>query len=271
MNFSKFYKCFCLFGFSSLLFSENQNFISSQEDASQPKMQQVNLTDKNSRLRIGGDYSYVHLALTGFPSFNGNLGGAQFSYEYRPSDAVYAVVASSWKQGQLNASNIKGSLLYFDAHEALGYTVSLYNRAINWSFFVGLGYRYFTQKFIVEAGDRLGYRFEFLYIPVGMLFEYEASDYLTLGLDFTWQPQTYPTHANPLSGVRWVLQLESFYVAVPFEFKLNKSKDFHLVISPFYERWQDVTKITTPSRKRLKGPSVTYDFAGVDVNLGYSF
>jgi len=276
MKFSKFLLAFTFLSLSSFIFSQNQELLSKKDDGTELEIQEGDLKEGySSRIRIGADYTHVHMGIDGCPSFNGNLGGGQFSYEYNPTDAFYGGVKASWKQGKMHASSGKRSLLYIDAHERLGYTLSLDEYAIDWSFFTGIGYRYYSQKFTDKTHDHLVFRYNYIYIPVGMVFEYAPVDYFTLGVDFTWMPQAYPTVAiHPLGGARWILsnELANFAISIPLDFTFNDAKEFHLVVTPFYERWKDGhSKAKTSTGVPLGLPSNTYDFAGVDVNFGYSF
>ncbi|MBM3191594.1 MAG: hypothetical protein FJZ63_02925 [Chlamydiae bacterium] len=235
----------------------------------------VTCAEQHSRLQWGGNYTYVVLRPDGLPSFRGNLGGAQASYEYRPLDSFYGGLTVNWKQGRTHGDDGKRHLLYVDLQERLGYTAACRNNDLRFTFFTGLGYRHLGQKFIPTQGSILYFRYNELYIPVGTLIDYSFNRWFALGLDFVWMPQVYPTVLIvPLKGARWVLteKLANFYAALPFDFTLTRSQKWHLVIKPFYERWKDGHSTAVTSTGIPLGlPGNAYNFWGVDVNFAYCF
>lgn len=228
-----------------------------------------------SYLEIGVDYTHVNFKPQGDPSFHGNLGGLQGSYEYKPKDNVYAGVNFSWKEGNMHGSAGKRSLLYIDAQERLGYTLALKSSDYTFTIFSGLGYRHFGQKLTPNVGSSLKFRYNEFYIPVGIKSDCKVNSWFAMGLDFTWMPQVYPTVAiTSLKGARWILAdtLANFYVNLPMNFTLTKNKRFHVVVDPFYERWQDGhSKGKTSTGVDLELPRNTYNFWGANVNFLYCF
>ena len=228
-----------------------------------------------SRIQIGGSYTYVRIKPHGNPSFHGNLGGAQATYEYRPINRFYGAATVTWKQGDTHGSAGKRSLLYIDAQEKLGYTFA--NECDDWriTFFSGFGYRHFSEKLRPKIDSPIWFRYDEFYFPVGFLTNYAVTTRFSLGIDFTWMPQVYPTVTIvPLKGARWIItnQLSNFYVALPITFALTCDERFSLILKPFYERWNDGhTTAKLSDGTPLGLPGNTYNFYGAELNFAFSF
>lgn len=246
-----------------------------KETASEASQPTTIMEAFSSNLKIGGDYTWVSFKPSGYSTFTGNLGGMQASYEYKVKDYFYAEASLAWKEGDMFGSNGKRSLTYVDAQERLGYTLGLENPGSLLTLYTGVGYRHYGQKFAPENGNSTRYYYNHIYIPVGLLGTYDVTSYFNLGVDFTWMPQVYPTVSiDPLDGARWVLskRLENFYVKLPLDFSLTRNKKFHLILTPFYERWQDGhSTAETSTGTQLGLPSNTYNFYGVNLDFSYSF
>ena len=256
--------------------TKNQtNHQPAKQQKKQDKKQITSLKDIPSRFQIGGDYTRVKLTPQGLSSFNGNLGGIQASYEYRLMNSFYGALTTAWKQGSTHGTDGKRHLLYIDVQERFGYTFSLDQEDVLLTFFTGLGYRHLGHKFTPNQGGLLYFRYNELYLPVGALVDYAVNSWFAFGVDFTWMPQVYPTVSIvPLKGARWILTetLGNVYVDVPLDFTLTKSKQFHIIVKPFYERWKDGhSTAKTSTGIALALPGNTYNFWGVDVNFGYCF
>ncbi len=224
----------------------------------------------SSYFEIGADYTYVDLKPHGDASFHGNLFGLQASYAYKPKNNVYAGANFSWKEGNLHGSTGKGSLLYIDAQERLGYTVASKSLDYTFTIFSGLGYRHYGQKLTSNVGGTTNLRYNEFYIPVGIMSNYAFSSWFAMELDFTWMPEVYPTVASSsLKGSRFTLSntLANFFVNLPINFAVTENKRWHIVVDPFYEHWQD-GHFTADA---LSGAGNTYNFWGVNLNLLYSF
>src|SRR3989338_1604616 len=76
----------------------------------------------SSRIQLGADYTYLIFDPEDNTSFDGNLGGLQGLYEYRPMEDIYAGLKFAWKQGSTSGSSGERSMLYIDAEERIGYT-----------------------------------------------------------------------------------------------------------------------------------------------------
>jgi hypothetical protein len=268
-----------LIAIECLLFLACQSAILESNELPASHNQKSNMTSspstKNSRLQIGGDYSWTSIHPHGHASFNGSLGGAQGLYEYLPINSFYGGAKLAWREGELHGHSGKRSLLYIDAQERLGYTFSFCKDDFLLTFYSGLGYRHFGQKFDPKERPSIQFKYNEFYIPVGAKAGYDVNTYFSIGLGITWMPQVYPTVTIvPLKGARWIIttQLANFYVEIPITFTLTQDKRFSLIINPFYEHWQDGHSTAKTSRGvKLGIPGNTYNFEGMDINLAYSF
>lgn len=258
-------------------FSANDHSSSSPaKESGQPSSSpSVCIKELDSCLQIGGNYTHVELKPKGNPSFNGTLWGAQGLYEFRPADRFYGAAKLAWKEGETHGSAGKRSLFYIDAQERVGYTAGFNNSNGRFTLYSGLGYRYNGQKLTPDTGTPLHFRYNEIYVPVGFILDYSFNRWFCWGVGFTWMPQVYPTVLiTSLKGTRWSLtdKLANFYVEVPFTISLTKSKRVLLILKPFYERWQDGhTTAELADGTPLGLPGNTYNFWGVDLNIGFCF
>ena len=268
------------FSFVAYFFSphkgDNSQNADQQKDPSQAMdVENVYVEELNSRLQVGGNYTYLTLQPHGHQSFEGSLGGAQASYEYRPSNRFYGGATFAWKEGSTHGSAGRRSILYFDAQERLGYTFATAKKDWRLTLFSGLGFRFVRQNLHPNEGSSLRFRYNEFYVPVGLLTNYEIHSCCALGVDFTWMPQIYPTVSIvPLKGAHWTLidTLNNFYVAVPLTFTLTKNKKFLLIFKPSYEHWEDGHSTAKLSGGASLGlPGNTYNYYGADLNFAYSF
>lgn len=227
------------------------------------------------RVQIGGNYTWASIRPHGHTSFEGNLGGAQGLFEYKPIDSFYGAVKLAWREGRTTGSAGSRSLVYVDTQERLGYTLGLWNDDLLLTGFSGFGYKYLGQELRPKHGSSVTFNYNEIYIPVGGIADYVVNSWFAIGAGFTWMPQIYPTvKIVPLKGARWIItdQLANFYVEMPFTFTLTADKRFSIVVNPFYEYWQDGhSTAKTSDGTRLGLPGNTYNFGGVDVNFMYSF
>lgn len=228
-----------------------------------------------SRLQIGPNYTRVNLKPDGLSSFNGNLWGAQGSYEYKPANDLYTGVTLTWSQGDLDGLAGSRYLLYIDAQERLGYTFASEEKRWLVTLFSGAGYRYLGHHLNPSKGNSVHYRYNEFYIPVGLISNYQCSSWFSWGLGLTWMPQVFPTVNTSLDhGNNWSLnhKLANFLVEMPLDFALTKSRKFHITFNPFYQDWSDGhSTAKTSSGARLALPSNDYTFWGADLNFGYYF
>lgn len=229
----------------------------------------------DSRAQLGADYTYLHFVPVGSDSFNGSLWGEQGLYEYRPLNNFYAAAKFSWKQGNTTAGADERFMLYFDTQERLGYTVAFIRETLELSLYTGMGYHYFGQNLTVPTVDPLYFAYNQFYVPVGFALNYVISPNFSWGFNGTWMPQVFTTVAiDPLPGAYWTLTrtFGNFRVESPFDFAVTPSRRCRVLISPFFEFWQDGESFAiTTTGIPLGLPGNTYYSAGVDVNFGFTF
>ena len=224
-------------------------------------------------IKIGGSYNYLWLTPQGFPTFQGNLGGAQFSYEYNKKNFFYGAALFTYRQGPSSHGTINRNILDFNVLERLGYTYA--QDCWQGTLFSGFGFRYLQQNLKQPAQTTLYFEYKEFYIPVGFLVSSEWADWASVGLDFTWMPQVFPSlQINPFGGANWILsnRIDNFIVEIPFTFYCSAYPNFTLEITPSYEYWNDGrTTATTVGGGSLSVPSNRYQFLGVLVNFGGRF
>lgn len=227
-----------------------------------------------SRFQIGGNYTRARIKITHQMPFNGNLGGAQGMYEFRPKNNFYAALGATWKQGSPHNGHAHRKLLYIDAQERVGYTYSTHCKNWTTSLFTGLGYRHLGHK-LERHGTHMKFEYNELYVPLGVVSDYRFSSWFAGGMNFIWMPQVYPTvKIDPLKGARWILEkkIDNLLVELPLTFTMLHSRRLAVIVKPFYEYWQDgKTTAKNASGLKLDLPGNTYNFWGGELNLAYSF
>lgn len=224
---------------------------------------------RNHTLQIGGNYTHANIKPGKQPNCHGNLWGAQAMYEYRPLNSFYAGLKGAWRQGSTDGHSSSLYLIDIDAHERLGVTFA--NSSASWLFtlFTGFGYRYFSHD-LKEYGVKMKFNYNELYVPVGFLSDFFANRFFTLGINAIWMPQVDSTVSfAQVQGSRWQLKkkLANILVEMPFKFSMGSQREFLMIFKPFYEYWQDGASKTVITSL----PSNTYNFWGVEFNLGYRF
>ncbi|GEM_PF-4716098 len=231
------------------------------------------LIELNSRFQIGGNYTYIHFKPKGHHSFNGNLGGAQAFYEYRPSNQFYGAAKFIWRQGTMHGHCQKRTFTNYEGFERLGYTFARDDWDL--SLYTGFGYHYLKQRLSPKSGGSVRFIFNEFYVPLGWLGNYRANSWFTVGIDFTWMPQVFSSVSIfPLGGARWSLEnsLTNIYVAIPHTFTLTNDNKFQIILNPFYVHWQDGHSTAKSSSGVALGlPKNLYNYYGVDVNFAYRF
>jgi hypothetical protein len=244
----------------------------------------------SSQVQVGGDYSHVWIKPQGEKTSQGNLGGAQASYEYCPPSRFYGGGQLSWKQGDTHCSNEKRSLLYIDAHERLGYTFAWAQDTL--SLFSGFGYRYLRQHvrpsessvetfnavffppFLTSATDVV-LAYQEIYIPVGFVSNCTLNSWCSIGVNVTWMPQVFAVaNIKPLGGSFWSLvnRYGNVMAELPLTFIVTQDRSCSLMVKPYYEYWQDgQSTAKTSTGVPLDLPGNTYQFAGCDLNFSYRF
>lgn len=254
-------------------FNEKEYVGKAKAPAPATSPQMVNIVEYDSRLLIGGNYAYVTLQPHDHRTFTGNFGGMQALYEYRPMNRIYAGGKFTWRQGKTHGPVGERSLLYFDVHERIGYTYAPAKKDWFATLFTGVGYRYLGQTLNPKVGHSLDFNYNDFYIPVGLLTNFDVTSCFSIGLNYIWMPQVYPTVSIvPLKGARWILTktLSNFYAELPLTYTFRKR--YQLIINPFYEHWQDGhTTAKLLSGAPLGLPGNSYNFYGVELNFGFEF
>lgn len=227
-----------------------------------------------SALSGGASYTRLKLKAAGVPSYYGNLGGAQASYEYRQRKGLYEALKFNWRQGDLANTTSKRELLDLSGEARLGYSAE--KGRGTWSFFSGFGFRYLGHT--VKMPNQIPIQFKYCeyYVPVGWLFDYKSSSQFHPGIQLVWMPQVDPSvDIVPYGGTRWLLRrtLRNILLEVPLRFtQFSTHNRASLEIKPFFEYWQDGhSTAISPSGLALGLPSNAYFFWGVDLNLSCSF
>lgn len=228
-----------------------------------------------SRVQFGGSYSHANVKIGGQSSFKGNMGGVQGMYEYKPQNSIYAGLKASWREGKTKNSLADRKLVYVDAHERIGYTFASCCNDWSLTLFSGLGFRHLGHKLTQSDAPSVKFDYNEFYIPVGFLSEYFFCPSLSLGLNYTWMPQFYPTvKIQPLNGARWILKhtMDNMVVELPVTYFLTENNCFSLVVKPFYERWGNGhSTARTSTGQELGLPKNTYIFWGAEFNIAVSF
>lgn len=227
-----------------------------------------------SHLQVGGNYTYVHIATSGQPSTSGNLYGVQALYEFKRNNRIYIGLPFAWKNGVTHGSHVSRSLLEFDVQDRIGYTWGSARKGRMFTLFSGFGYRYYGEK-VLSLGNSIKCKYNEFYFPIGFLLQGDLNSIVTMGLNFQWMPQVFPTVTIvPLSGARWILncELPNFKAEFPLTLYFSRKHRFSTIIQPFFEYWRDGhTSAKTQLGTHLNIPGNRYLFGGVDVNLRYSF
>ena len=123
----------------------------------------------SSALQVGGNYTHINLNPNEGTALHGNLGGAQGSYIYRPAHDLYAGVTLTWSQGNMTGITGSNYLLYIDTQERIGYTFASAQKKWLVSLFSGLGYRHTGFHETPSTEQSVRYRYNEIYVPVGLL------------------------------------------------------------------------------------------------------
>lgn len=232
-----------------------------------------------SYLQIGGNYTHANIKVHGHSSFHGNMGGVQGSYEYRPRNSFYGGIRAAWKEGKTEGHQADRFLTYVDVQERIGYTYA--SSCQNWqlTLYTGFGYRFLGQR-LKQGGHQsehhsIKFDYNEFYIPVGFLTDYYFNSWCSLGLNFAWMPQVYPTvQIEPLKGARWVLKntYNNVLVELPLTFLVTQCNRYSLSFKPFYEHWEDGRSTARTSTGNPLGlPGNVYNFWGAELNFAFSF
>lgn len=226
----------------------------------------------DNSLEIGGNCTHAHLKVQD-QSFHGNLGGVQGYYAYQACNGFYGGFRVVWKEGTLKDSSAHRKLNYVDVQERIGYTFLSCCEDWSLTLFTGFGYRFLSHK-LKQSDEKIKFKYNEFYVPVGFLSEYYFLPCWSLGLNFTWMPQVYPTvEIIPLKGARWVLTntVSNVYVELPLTYYFTDAC-YALVLKPFYEHWEDGRSTArSASGQELGLPKNFYNFWGLELNFDFSF
>lgn len=228
-----------------------------------------------SSVQLGANYTHANIKVDGQSSFNGNLGGLQGSYEYKPWNSIYGGSRIAWKEGKAKNSCADRKLIYVDVQERIGYTYSPCCRDWALTIFSGFGYRYLEHRLKQTHEHSIKFRYSEFYIPVGFLSEYFFRSCLSVGLNCIWMPQVFPTvEIVPLKGAHWDLKetVGNVLVELPVTYFFQGNRRYSLILKPFYERWEDGRSTAkTFNGQKLDLPKNTYNFWGIEFNLAFGF
>ncbi|NGX50620.1 MAG: hypothetical protein K1060chlam2_00468 [Chlamydiae bacterium] len=229
----------------------------------------------NSSIYIGGNYTRSHIKPHALPSFEGNMGGAQAGYQYRPLDSIFVAIGTAWRSGSNHGSSGTRSLLDVDVHEWIGYTAAFKCNRFLLTPFTGLGFRHLSHHLKPKSGSSMKLRYNEFYIPLGLLTEFQIVECFSMGVHAVWMPQVYPTLTiNVIDGARWAIKntYKNFNIGVPLIINIKRVHYLSIILKPYFELWQDGrTKAKTSFGERLALPKNTYTFWGVNLNFNFTF
>lgn len=229
----------------------------------------------NADLQIGASYMHANIKVDGQSSFDGNLGGIQASYEYKPWNGLYGGLRATWKEGKTENSKADRKLTYVDVQERIGYTYSPYCNDWAVTIFSGLGYRYLEHRLKQSHEPSIKFRYNEFYIPIGVLSEYFFCSCWSVGLNCIWMPQVFPTvEIVPLKGAHWDLKdtVGNVLVELPVTYFFHERTCYSFILKPFYEHWEDGRSTAkTSNGQKLGLPKNTYNFWGIEFIFAYGF
>lgn len=224
---------------------------------------------------IGPRYIRANVKPSGVSSLQGNMGGMQSSYEYKPFDYLYAGLMFDWAYGKVHGGDGKRNLLDVNVHERLGYTLSFWDHDFLLTFFTGFGYRHLSHDVRYNHFSSLDLRYNHFYVPVGILTNYQITDTIAIGGNITWKGQVFSSvYASPIGGAYWKIEkkFKNFLVELPCTFLVHRERNLSIVFKPFFEFWQDGwTTARAPSGNKLDLPKNSYVLWGGELNLKASF
>lgn len=228
-----------------------------------------------STVQFGANYTRGNFKVDGQPSFDGNLGGIQGSYEYKPWNGFYGGLRAAWKEGKTKNSFADRKLAYVDVQERIGFTFSPCCSDWAVTVFSGFGFRYLEHRLKQFDEETVKFRYKEFYVPVGILSEYLFRSCWSVGLNCIWMPQVYPTvEIVPLRGANWSLKntLGNVLVELPLTYFFQGNRCYSLIVKPFYERWEDGRSTAKDFNGQSLGlPKNTYHFWGLEIDFAFSF
>lgn len=243
-----------------------------------------------NRIFVGGSYTRVHLKPHITSSLNGNMGGANAIYEYRPANAFYAAAVGQWSKGSVKGASGHRNLMFAGITERLGYSWQSCHSL--WTLYSGAAFRFlghditpsssavgaFNSAFFppfLSGGSSIKLDHYDIYFPVGGMVEYVCSCFFSLSVCAEWRAQAYSTlQIRPLGGTYWTLKntFGNCLIQVPFRFFVGTCRHSFIEIVPFYELWHDGHSTAESSTGvSLGAPQNTYNMYGVNLNYLYQF
>ncbi len=230
---------------------------------------------RDSIVYLGGSYTRSSIKPNGLPDFDGNLGGLQGMYQYRPLNSVYAALGGFWRYGDNSGSSGERGLMDAGVHERIGYTFALREDQVLLTPYTGFGYRHLAHHVKPNSGSSIRLRYNEFFFPLGLQSVYGIYEWLSIGLDGVWMPQAYSTVTfNVADGARWVIKntFKNFNIALPFYFHIKRITGLSIVLKPSFELWQDGrSKAETQFNDPLGLPKNTYNFWTIELNIQYAF
>lgn len=225
-----------------------------------------------SSFQVGANYTYLNFNIEDDTSYDGNLGGLEASYEYKPWNSIYGALLVNWRDGGTSNGWPHRSIVYVDVEERLGYTYVSYCQNFSITFFTGFGYIYIGQKI---SGTDVNFNYNEFYVPIGLLSEYYPDSYWTLGLNFSWMPQVFSVlEITPIDGLFWFLKnsIANVMLELPITYSFSDDENYTLILKPFYQFWQDGKSTAKDEFGQEIGlPENSYNFVGVELRFNLSF
>ncbi len=229
----------------------------------------------NSIVSFGANYTRSAIRPKGLPDFDGNMGGVQGMYQYRPLRSFYGAVGGFWRAGRNTGSSGARNLMDAGVHERLGYTFAWREAQILFTPYGGFGYRHLAHHVKPNSGSKIRLRYNEFFIPIGIQSLFDIYDCFSMGLNTVWMPQVFSTVTfNVADGARWALKntYKNFKIELPFFFHIKSVTNLSVVLNPSFELWQDGrTKAETQFGDTLGLPQNTYTFWTIELNVQYAF
>ncbi len=268
-----------LVSFCSALLANEVDYVCLKDSQDTSTLRQRPYYSKNSskksepfHVNIGPNYTRAHIKPSGFPSFDGNLGGLQGEVRFQKPDFFYGGLKVAWRYGDVDASNGERSLRDISLQENLGYTFQIIAPGNTLTLFSGFGFRQFRHQVWLDGFSGITLRYDDFYIPLGIYGLFQVNDFFSVGVNGTWMPQVYTSlKIDPLGGARWITKnkLTNIYNEIDFVFTSNQ---FKFILSPFVELWEDgETSAQSRCGTKLVLPQNSYVFWGLNFNIRYSF
>jgi len=198
---------------------------------------------------IGPHLNYTRLKFDQTEDVDGYLGGVTAGLEYYESNFVAGIeFIGSWDTNSLRGDPAQKSSVeaYFLELKA-GHQFKMCQDSVVLYPYVGFGWDRFSNKQLPDTGS-ICYRYDKLFVPVGIYVNYCCGEGLGAGLQFEWRPDVYSK--LHLESVKMDNEREdAFRVQTPLRFRLCSTQ---LLIVPFF----DWTRYGSPDDKKSNGASL---------------